>query len=152
MHQQLIAALSKEAALHADTPLASLLRRAAEALRDCSADDSKIPYEDIIASYNKHLATYLPRAGRCPAGRKAVIRARWNEFKDQRSLEWWDSFFAKIAASDFLTGRRAPGKEHSNWRPNFDWFTKAANVTKIIEGSYDNRGPRFDIDAMTRDR
>ncbi len=130
----------------------SVMRRAAAALRDCSAGDTKIPFEAIIASYNTHLGPYLPRASRCPPGRKAVIRARWLEHPDQRTLEWWDKFFARCAASDFLTGRRAPGNGHDNWQANFDWITKSANATKIIEGVYDNRGPRTNTEQITRFR
>jgi hypothetical protein len=48
------------------------------------------------------------------------------------------AFFDRIEASDFLTGRLATDR---NWRADFDWITKPANVTRILEGIHDNRRP-----------
>ena len=41
--------------------------------------------------------------------------------------------FKRVEASDFLTGRVKP------WRADFDWILKPENLTKILEGCYDNR-------------
>lgn len=149
MHELLIQDL--EGVAQTTPRLAVLMRRAIQALQG-PPDENSIPYEDILASFNRHLGSYLPRAGRLPSGRKAQIRARWNEHADQRNIEWWDTLFTRAAASDFLTGRRAAGGGHENWRPNFDWLVKPANVTKILEGNYDNRGPRENVENITRFR
>lgn len=45
-------------------------------------------------------------------------------------------YFAKIEASDFITGR-ATGL--ANPWATFDWAMKPANHTKVLEGNYDNR-------------
>lgn len=53
------------------------------------------------------------------------------------SPEWagaWQQAIAKVAASDFCTG-----KNDSGWRADFDWFLRPDTVTKITEGKYDNR-------------
>jgi len=149
MHEFLIQDL--EAVAKTTPRLATLMGRAVEALRG-PPDENSIPYEDILASFNKHLSAYLPRASRLPGGRKNVIRARWNENTDQRSIEWWDTLFARAAASDFITGRRPAGNGHENWRANFDWLIKPANVTKLLEGNYDNRGPRTNVENIERFR
>ena len=42
--------------------------------------------------------------------------------------------YAKIDASDFLTGRK-----DGRWQASFDWIFTKANFQKIIEGNYDNK-------------
>ena len=58
-------------------------------------------------------------------------------------------YFARVEASDFLTGRA------NGWQGcGFDWILKKSNLLKVIEGNYDNKGKRseareassFDID------
>ena len=44
----------------------------------------------------------------------------------------FDELFEKIESSDFLTGRS--GK----WSCCFDWILKPTNLTKIVEGNYNN--------------
>lgn len=54
--------------------------------------------------------------------------------KDCGGLDGWQHAINRAAASDFLTGQTA--------RPffaSFDWLTKPANFTKLMEGNYDNR-------------
>lgn len=40
----------------------------------------------------------------------------------------------RIRGSDFLCGRK------TDWKVTFDWFIKPGNITKILEGNYDNKG------------
>lgn len=54
-------------------------------------------------------------------------------------LDGWAAAMGKAAASNFLTGRSGRGAGHENWLPDLDWFLKASNFTKLMEGSYDNR-------------
>lgn len=45
-------------------------------------------------------------------------------------------FFQRVEASDLLSGRK------TDWRADIDWILKPEHLTKILEGSYDNRnGP-----------
>lgn len=74
-----------------------------------------------------------------PSARRADARRR---FKDTFGLRWgqWEAFCARVAASDFLTGKVPPtGKRKRAFRATIDWVLRPANATKIIEGNYDNR-------------
>lgn len=68
--------------------------------------------------------------------RKKQIRASNRQIKGE-----WETFFARIHASDFLCGRS--GK----WKASFDWCLKSANLVKIIEGNYDNKSTSY-MDAL----
>lgn len=63
--------------------------------------------------------------------RFSAISARLRECG---GLNGWQHAVNRAAASDFLTGQTS--------RPffaSFDWLTKPANFTKLMEGNYDNR-------------
>lgn len=132
--------------------------RAAKALRQLSIpheglSDGEIPYKIITELYNSATqGTHLPPAKGLTPGRKRHIAQRWQEDKTRHSMEWWATYFKKIAASDFLSGRSPPSPGHENWRPNFDWFIKPGNLLKVIEGSYDNKGPRSNVENIARFR
>jgi hypothetical protein len=135
----------------------ALLRRAAMALKSVTPEDGlgdgKIPYKIIVELFNAAVkGTHLPAAKGLTPGRRRMIAQRWLEEKEHRSIEWWTTYFQRIAASDFLSGRTPPSPGHENWRPNFDWFIKPGTVVKVLEGTYDNRGPRTNIDSITRHR
>lgn len=136
-----------------------LMRRAAAAIRELTASaddgvgDGRIPYKAIVELYNAAIrGSYLPPAKGLNAGRRRAIAARWQEDKERQSLDWWTNYFKRIMASDFLAGRTPPSPGHENWRPNLDWFIKPAKMTNILEGMYDNRGPRTNIDQIMRYR
>lgn len=79
--------------------------------------------------------------------RRAALKARLAECG---GLEGWQTAMAKAGESKFLTGKVPRGKGHENWRPDFDFFLKATNFTKLMEGTYDDRtgatnGQRTDI-------
>jgi len=56
---------------------------------------------------------------------------------------FWPDYFAKVEASDFLTGRE------KKWRASFDWIMNPTNMTKILEGNYDNRDEPRPKDGAT---
>jgi len=56
-------------------------------------------------------------------------------------FDGWQTMLAKAEASDFLSGRASRSDGHSNWAFTFDWATKPDNLTKIMEGNYDNKSP-----------
>lgn len=113
-----------------------LLSRAATALRAFEPIRGDIPYREILGTFNEVLGDCMPKATKLPPSRRTAIAARWTEEAARQDLVWWKNYFTEIKASDFLCGR---GK--SEWRPNFDWFVKPLNMTKVLEGNYRNRGP-----------
>jgi uncharacterized protein YdaU (DUF1376 family) len=66
--------------------------------------------------------------------RSKQLRAR---LKECGGLEGWEAALAKAEASDFLCGRTE--RPWSGF--GFDWFVKAANFTKLMEGNYDDSKP-----------
>ena len=95
-----------------------------------------IPYQKIVELYHE-LCPSLPRVAKLTDARKASIRARWKEHPD---LEWWASFFGRVEASEFLSGKvsPSPGRERP-FLADLEWISKQANTVKILEGKYDNR-------------
>ncbi len=62
-----------------------------------------------------------------------------------------NSLFSRVEASDFLTGRTA-GYDKRIFKADIDWIIQPDNVTKILEGKYDNitnskSKPSYDLDA-----
>jgi DNA-binding transcriptional ArsR family regulator len=65
---------------------------------------------------------------------KARENAARQRMKDCGGFDNWKAAIERAAASDFLSGK-ATGTTPAT----FDWLTKAANFTKLMEGNYDNR-------------
>ena len=61
--------------------------------------------------------------------RLANAKARQKEGYDLGEL------FAKVEASDFLTGRKPNDQD---WSANFDWVLRPTNCPRIAEGQFDN--------------
>lgn len=89
-----------------------------------------IPYKDILNLFNG-TCTSLPNIREIKNDRQKRVRAIWKDYKD---INFFKELFEKVQASDFLSGR--DGK----WTCcSFDWITKQANLTKILEGNYNNK-------------
>jgi hypothetical protein len=68
---------------------------------------------------------------------------RWKSYPD---LETFRRLFQKAQESDFLSGRSG------RWTGcNFDWLLKEANMIKVLEGCYDNKGNARGMAAPTSD-
>jgi hypothetical protein len=77
-------------------------------------------------------ATGWPKVQKLSPARSQALKAR---LKDCGGIEGWRIAMDKGKASHFLTGRTP--KPFTGC--GFDWITKAANFTKLMEGNYDNR-------------
>jgi hypothetical protein len=75
----------------------------------------------------------LPKVQKLTETRKKSIKARLKEHSDD---QFWEDLFTRVEAADTLTGR----KQGFDWKASFDWIIKPANLTKIKEGNYDNKG------------
>ncbi len=84
-----------------------------------------INYQKIVDAYNETCIGF-PQVQKLTKERKAKIKSRLANFSEadlQRAFE-------KISKSDFAKG--------SNWC-SFDWLMKSdGNLTKVLEGNYDN--------------
>ena len=95
-------------------------------------DKKKIDYDGIKDAYNS-LCPSLPAVKSLSDARRKAIKARLNSY----TVDDLNEAFMKAEASDFLKG-----KNDRNWRANFDWILKDANIAKILDGLYDNRQAR----------
>ena len=95
-------------------------------------DKVSIDYDGIKDAYNS-LCPSLPAVKSLSDARRKAIKARLNSY----TVDELNEAFMKAEASDFLKG-----KNDRNWRANFDWILKDANIAKILDGLYDNRQAR----------
>lgn len=90
----------------------------------------QVPYQRIIDSFND-ICTSFPKVKSLSDSRKKAIRARLNTYSVEQIIE----AFRKAEASDFLKGRN-----NRDWQASFDWIMKDANMAKVLDGNYDNKG------------
>ncbi len=92
-----------------------------------------VDYKAVVDAFNK-TCTSLPNVREINDRRRKAIRGAAQTVE---SFGGFAALFEKVEASDFLTGRRG------NWTScGFDWILKPANLTKIIEGNYDNKADK----------
>lgn len=95
-----------------------------------SEKSSPAPYDKIRDLYNSICKSY-PKCTRLSAGRKKAIHAR---LKSGYTVEDFEKVFQMAEQSRFLKG----GNDR-NWRADFDWLIKDANMAKVLDGKYQDR-------------
>lgn len=95
-------------------------------------------YKAIVEQFNS-VCTALPKVRDLTEPRKKAIKSALKKLGQEGLIE----LFRKTAASDFLSGRK------NDWHATFDWILKPANITKIIEGNYDNTSPATETTDYT---
>lgn len=95
-------------------------------------DIKRINYQEIVDMYHSICLSY-PRIKSLSESRKKAIKARLKQY----TIDDIREVFQKAEASDFMKG-----KNDTNWSANFDWMMKDANMAKILDGNYDNRGQK----------
>ena len=108
--------------------------------RDKDKEKEKIQYNVVVDDYNRICAN-LPKVTALSDARKKAIKARINKYGCDGVMK----AFRKASESDFLNGTNG-----RNWRANFDWIMKDANMAKILDGNYDNRGQAAGGDYFSR--
>jgi len=100
------------------------------------SEKSYTPYAEIQKLFNSTCTT-LPNIRSIDGARKTRVKKLWQE---QNDLEFFKELFKRVDNSDFLSGR------NGKWdKCCFDWIIKPANLTKILEGNYDNRNNTSDV-------
>ena len=92
--------------------------------------ENTINYQEIIDLYNATCVSF-PHLTKLSDARKKAIRARLKTY----TIDEFKLMFEKAEASSFLKG-----KNNRNWSATFDWMIKDANMSKILDGNYDDRG------------
>ncbi len=117
---------------------------------------SEVPKAIPNCPHRKLIAMFVDAAPDMPRprveswdGTKALaMQARWKFILTARrdgngaryatseaeALQWFDRFFRKVGASDFLSGRGGARKSF-----NLAWLMKKENFDKVLENAYDNR-------------
>ena len=90
-----------------------------------------INYLTIIDLYNS-ICKSLPAVKKATESRKKAISARIRQGYSDNDFQ---RLFLAAENSDFLKG-----KNERNWNADFDWLMKDANMAKVLEGKYENRG------------
>jgi len=96
------------------------------------------PHQKIIDLYHRVLPE-LPAVVEWTEARKKMLAQRWREKKERQNLEWWERYFYRVKASDFLTGKVENRKGSSPFLADLEWLIRPSNLPKVIEGRYDNR-------------
>ena len=86
-------------------------------------------YQAVLDAFHESCPS-LPKVLKLSDSRKKAIKARLNDF----GLEEIKRAFVLTEQSDFLKGTNATG-----WQAGFDWLMKPANMTKVLEGNYENK-------------
>ena len=86
-----------------------------------------------IADFNRAaLELGLSQARNLSASRRTSITRRLSEIGGR---DGWLSVLDHLRQAPFLIG-----ENESGWKATLDWIVKPANLTKIVEGTYANRG------------
>jgi predicted phage replisome organizer len=101
-----------------------------EEIRIDKSREENINYQQIADMYNE-ICISLPRVKSLSDARKKSIKARLRKY----SLEDIQQAFVNAEESDFLKGDNP-----RNWTADFDWIMKDANIAKVLDGNYKNRG------------
>lgn len=100
-----------------------------DTLSACADGRNTFDYQSVINLFNS-ICTSLPKVQKLTDTRKKKIK---NAEKLLSEITF-DDLFYKVESSDFLSGR------NGKWTACcFDWILNPANLTKIIEGNYDNK-------------
>jgi hypothetical protein len=86
--------------------------------------------QQIVDLYHS-ICISFPKIRSVSASRAKAIRARLNTY----SIDDFRTLFENAEASSFLKG-----SNDRNWTATFDWLIKDANMAKVLEGNYADKG------------
>lgn len=92
------------------------------------------PHKKIRNLYNETLGNILPQCKSTNSTFESLLKSRWREDKERQSMQWWEDYFKYISESDFLMGRT-----DNPFRASFEWIIRPTNMSKILNGNYNNR-------------
>jgi len=94
----------------------------------------RLDYEHIKDMYNETCVSF-PRLTVLSDKRKQAIKARLNS---GYKIEDFKKLFTEAESSSFLKG-----KNSQDWQANFDWLIKDANMAKVLDGNYRDKGKKM---------
>jgi len=119
------------------------LKKDKESNKDKNDKEDKrttISYSEIQNLYSTICKSY-PKCTKLSESRKQTIHAR---FASGYKLEDFKRLFEMAESSPFLKG-----KNNRNWQANFDWLIKDANMAKVLDGNYRDKGDDYNAGRTT---
>ena len=92
-----------------------------------------VPFSQIVELYHT-ICTSYPKLRAVEGNRQKQIAARWKKYG---GIDAFRELFEKAEASDFLKG-----DNDKAWTADFDWLLRPTNMSKVLEGKYDNDRPK----------
>ncbi|MDF1565314.1 MAG: hypothetical protein P1V51_19915 [Deltaproteobacteria bacterium] len=86
---------------------------------------------ELALLWNEKAVAPLPRIKALTDDRRKKLRTRLSIHPEPA---WWEAVIERVNASRFLRGDNERG-----WMVDFDWILSERNLTRIVEGKYDNR-------------
>ena len=94
--------------------------------------------QSVVDLYHS-ICVSFPQIRSLSDARKKTIKARLKTY----SLEDFRTLFENAEASSFLKG------SEGGWKASFDWLIKEANMLKVLEGNYADKGKRYGYKEKT---
>lgn len=92
-------------------------------------DNDKCPHQEIVNLYHEILPE-MAKVKKWPPSLQKILRARWREEPERKTLTWWKAYFLYIRKSPFLLGQKG------DFIADLEWIIRPINMTKIINGRY----------------
>lgn len=105
--------------------------------KDMDKERDIIDYQQIADMYNNTCVSF-PRLTKMSDKRKKAIKARLRKY----TLEDFQKLFEMAEGSSFLKGQN-----NRNWSATFDWLITDANMAKVLDGNYSDRGKQEGSDG-----
>ena len=93
---------------------------------DTQKESDRIDLKKYVDSWNNIVKK--PSVMALSNGRRKAVKACLKVFSEEQVIESMN----KVRDSDFLSGKKGA------WRATFDWLFITGNMTKVLEGNYDN--------------
>lgn len=93
------------------------------------------PHTEIIAAYHRELPM-LRQVAVWSELRRSLLRSRWREAAERRTVAWWEGFFRYVATCPLLVGQH-DSRSNPGWQADLEWLVRPANFVKVIEGKYE---------------
>jgi uncharacterized protein YdaU (DUF1376 family) len=124
-------------------PITNIKDKDTTYLSDRSRDAPlRCPVEKLVDLYHKALPT-CPQVAVMTKTRQAYAASRWREVcqadsweTESEGLEFFESYFLKVAESKFLIGSADGRNGKVPFRADFEWLMRPNNFAKVLEGKY----------------
>ena len=102
-------------------------------------------FDSVLELWNSYATRSVPKIRSLSPARKEKVKLRVKEMGGwEKAKEILAECFKKISESDFCNGSTG------RWAASFDWFFEnEKNWLKVLEGNYDNRKEKSQLEVLT---